>query len=152
MLDSCIAVIIGRPLIRENHLVRKIPLYFDEVTRSKPNQSQSVLPVTALSSARARCRGTQSCVTCAPFVAQGYDDTLCSLSVLRTDHPHVPTERRRRPHVDAFAEHPLTDVPISFRGQRYWMQSRTMMTSIGRKTHSIVPIARAPSRQMNYSP
>jgi hypothetical protein len=109
VLDSCIAVIIGRPLIRENHLVQKIPLYFDEVTRSKPNQSQSVLPVTSLSSTRARCRGTQSCVTCAPFVAQGYDDTLCSLSVLRTDHPHVPTERRRRPHVGAFAEHPLTD-------------------------------------------
>ena len=42
-------------------------------------------------------------------MAQGYDDTLCSLSMLRTDHPHVPTERRRRPHIDAFAEHPLTD-------------------------------------------
>ena len=43
------------------------------------------------------------------LVAQGYDDNLCSLSVLRTDHPHVPTERRRRPHVEAFATHPLTD-------------------------------------------
>ncbi len=29
--------------------------------------------------------------------------------MLSTDHPHVPTERRRRPHVDAFAEYPLTD-------------------------------------------
>ena len=56
VLDSCIAVIIGRPLIRENHLVQKIPLYFDEVTRSKPNKSQSVLPVTSLSSTRARLR------------------------------------------------------------------------------------------------
>ena len=109
VLDSFIAVILVRPLIRENHLVQKIPLYFDEVTRFKPNQSQSVLPVAALSSTSARCRGTQSCVTCVPFVAQGYDGTLCSLSVLRTDHPHVQTERRRRPHVDAFAEHPLTD-------------------------------------------
>ncbi len=42
-------------------------------------------------------------------MAQVYDDTLYSLSVLRTDHPHVPTERRRRPHVNAFADHPLTD-------------------------------------------
>ena len=109
VLDSCIAVIISRPLIRENHLVHKIPLYFDEQPSSRPDQSQSVLPATTLSSTRARCRGTQSCVTCAPFVAQGYDDTLCSLSVLRTDHPHVPTERRRRPHVEAFATHPLTD-------------------------------------------
>jgi len=41
-------------------------------------------------------------------VAQGYSDTLCSLSVLRTDHPHVPQERRR-PHVEPFAAHPLTD-------------------------------------------
>ena len=30
-------------------------------------------------------------------------------SVLRTDQPHVPTERRRPPHVEAFATHPLTD-------------------------------------------
>ena len=43
---------------------------------------------------RGKCRGTQ-----------GYSDTLCSLSVLRTDHPHVPTERRR-PHVAPFAAHP----------------------------------------------
>ena len=78
VLDSCIAVIISRPVIRENHLVRKIPLYFDEGARSKPNPSQSVLPVTTLSTTRAKCRGTQSCVTCAPFVALGYDDTLCT--------------------------------------------------------------------------
>ena len=109
MLDSYIAVIISRPKIRENHLVQKIPLYFDEQPSSRPHQSQSVLPATTLSSTRARCRGTQSCVTCAPFVAQGYDDTLCSSSVLRTDHPHVPAERRQRPRVEAFATHPLTD-------------------------------------------
>ena len=67
-----------------------------------------MVPVTTLVTARARCRGTQTCGTCAPFVAQGYSDTLCSLSVLRTDHPHVPQERRR-PHVEPFAAHPLTD-------------------------------------------
>jgi len=67
-----------------------------------------VVPVTTLATTRARCRGTQTCGTCAPFVAQGYSDTLCSLSVLRTDHPHVPQERRR-PHVEPFAAHPLTD-------------------------------------------
>jgi len=58
----------------ENHRVLKIPLYFDEVSRSKPNQRQSVMPVTSPSS---KCRGTQSCATCAPFEAQGYYDTLC---------------------------------------------------------------------------
>ena len=78
-------------MILENHLVQKIPLYFDEQPSSKPHQSQSVLPATTL------------------FVAQGYDDTLCSLLVLKTDHPHAPTERRRWPNVEAFATHPLTD-------------------------------------------
>ena len=38
-------------------------------------------------------------------MAQGYSDTLCSLSVLRTDVP----QERRRPHVEPFAAHPLTD-------------------------------------------
>jgi len=68
VLDSCIAIIVGRSIVRENHLVRKIPLYFNEI----PN---------------------------IPLVAQRYSDTLRSLSALRTDHPHVPQERRR-PHVE----------------------------------------------------
>ena len=46
VLDSCIAIIVGRPIIRENHVVRKIPLYFDEIPSSKPDLSQSVKPVT----------------------------------------------------------------------------------------------------------
>ena len=108
VIDSCISVIGSRPIIRANHLVRKIPLYFDEGPSSKPYQSQPVEPVTTLSTTKASCRGTQSCGTCAPSVAQGYSDTLCSLSVLRTDHPHVPQERRR-PHVEPFVAHPLTD-------------------------------------------
>jgi len=108
VIDSCISVIISRPLIRENHLVKKIPLYFDEATHSKTDRSQPVVPVTTLATTKARCRGTQTCGTCAPYVAQGYSDTLCSLSVLRTDHPHVPQERRR-PHVEPFAAHPQTD-------------------------------------------
>jgi hypothetical protein len=34
VIDSCIVVIISRPVIRENHMVHRIPLYFDEGTRS----------------------------------------------------------------------------------------------------------------------
>ena len=82
VIDSCIPVIVSRPIIRANHLVRKILLYFDEGASSKPDQSKPVVPVTTLSITRARCRGTQSCGTCAPFVAQDCSDTLCSLSVL----------------------------------------------------------------------
>jgi len=39
VIDSCIAVTINRPLIQANHLVQKIPLYFDETPRSKPDLS-----------------------------------------------------------------------------------------------------------------
>ena len=35
---------------------------------------------------------------------QGYDNTLCSLTMKRPDRPLVPPERRRRPHVDAFVD------------------------------------------------
>jgi hypothetical protein len=55
VLDSCIAIIVDRSIIRENYLVRKIPLYFNEIPSSKPDLSQSVtIPVTS----RAACRGT----------------------------------------------------------------------------------------------
>ncbi len=52
VIDSCIVVIISRPLIRANHLVQKIPLNFDETPRSKPDLSQPVVPVTT----HARCQ------------------------------------------------------------------------------------------------
>ena len=104
IIDSCIDLIISRPVIRENHLVHKIPHYFDETNRSKPYLSQSVRPVTP--STKASCVGAQPCVTCTPFVAQGYDNTLCSLTVPRFDRPRVPHERRRMPHADPFANQP----------------------------------------------
>ncbi len=85
IIDSCIAVIINL----ENHLVQKIPLYFDETTRSQPKENQAVRPVT-LATTRARCVGAQPCDTYIPFVALGYDNTLCSLSRLRDRHPLVP--------------------------------------------------------------
>ena len=37
-------------------------------------------------------------------ILQGYDNTLCSLTMKRPDCPLVPPERRRRPHADAFAD------------------------------------------------
>ena len=103
IIDSCIAVITSRPVIRENHLVQKIPLYFDETTRSQPKENQAVRPVT-LATTRARCVGAQPCDTCTPFVALGYDNTLCSLSRLRDRHPLVPQNQRRPPHVTPFAD------------------------------------------------
>jgi hypothetical protein len=63
VINSCIAVIISRPLIRANHLVQKLLFYFDETPRSKPDLNQPVVPVTTLATTRARCRGTQTCGT-----------------------------------------------------------------------------------------
>ena len=109
VIDSCIAVIISRPVMRDNHLVQKIPLYFDETTRSLPKESQAVRPVT-IATTRASCVGAQPCDTCTPFVAQGYDNTLCSLSLSRDHHPLVPQNQRRLPHVTLFADHTPLDM------------------------------------------
>ena len=96
VIDSCIDIIIGRPVIREHNLVHKLPHYFDETTSSKPHLCQSVTPVTpSLAKASSVC--AQPCTTCTPFVMQGYDNTLCSLTMKRPDRPLVPQERDRRP-------------------------------------------------------
>ena len=52
VIDSCIAVIVSRPLIRANHLVQKNPLHFDDTSRSKPDLSQPVVPVTGAAARR----------------------------------------------------------------------------------------------------
>ena len=103
VIDSCIEIIVGRPVIQEHYLIQKIPHYFDETTSSKPDLSQPVTPVTpSLAKLSRVC--AQPCTTCTPFVMQGYDITLCSLTIKRPDHPIAPHERRRRPHVDALAD------------------------------------------------
>ena len=45
VIDSCLEVIIGRPLIRSHHLTRKIPSYFDEV-ESRCQSNQEARPVS----------------------------------------------------------------------------------------------------------
>ena len=74
VIDSCIDIIVGRPVIREHHLLHKLPHYFDETTSSKPHLSQSVTPVTpSLAKASSVC--AQPYTTCTLFVMQGYDNT-----------------------------------------------------------------------------
>ncbi len=125
VIDSC-------PVIREHHLIQKVPHYFDETTSSRPDLSQSVTPVTpSLAKLSRVC--AQPCTTCTSFVLQGYDNTLCSLTMKRPNRPLVPPERRQRPHVDAFAD--LTPIDestlLSSREANNWMPSRTTMTSNG---------------------
>ena len=43
-------------------------------------------------------------------VRQGYDNTLCSLSLSRDHHPLVPQNQRRLPHVTPFADHTPLDM------------------------------------------
>ena len=105
VIDSCIDIIISRQVIREHHLITKIPHYFDEPNRSEPQLSQSVEPVTLASMSASRV-GAQPCATCTPFVSKGYDNTLCSMALARTDRFHVPQERTQRPHARAFANQP----------------------------------------------
>ena len=50
--------------------------------------------------------GAQPCATCTPFVSKGYDNTLCSMALARTDRFHVPHEHSQRPHARAFANPP----------------------------------------------
>ena len=149
VIDSCIDIIVGRPVIRKHHLIQKIPDYFDETTSSRHDLSQSVTPVTpSLAKLSRIC--AQPCTTCTPFVLQGYDSTLCSLTMKRPDRPLVPPERRRRPHVDAFADiTPIDEFTLIESSQ----QSRTTMTSNGRQIHSkCVPRVQTPKRQMKSLP
>ena len=67
VIDSCIDIIVCRPVIREHHLIQKIHHYFDEMTSSRPDLSQSVTPVTpSLAKLSRVC--AQPCITCTPFV------------------------------------------------------------------------------------
>ena len=78
IIDSCIDIIIGRPIICAYHLVHKIP-------RSRPYLSHSDLTVsTSLASANSIC--AIPCAQCPAFAAYGYDTTLCSLVAGETDH------------------------------------------------------------------
>ena len=45
VIDSCIEVIIGRPVIKSHHLTHKIPSYFDEVESRCPS-NQEARPVS----------------------------------------------------------------------------------------------------------
>jgi hypothetical protein len=55
VIDSCITVIVDRPVIRSHHLVRKIPSYFDEI-ESRCQSNQEARPVST-----PVCRTCHSC-------------------------------------------------------------------------------------------
>ena len=59
VLDSYITIIVDRPIVRENHLVRKILQYFDEIPSSKRSPVTHVPHLwrraTATLYARGRC-------------------------------------------------------------------------------------------------
>ena len=75
--------IVGRPVIREHHLIQKLPHYFDETTSSRPDLSQSVTPVTS-SLAKASSVCAQPCTTCT--VAPTKSGFRSQLKVLSSVH------------------------------------------------------------------
>ena len=90
---------ISRPIIRVNHLVQKIPLYFDEIPSSKPYLSQPVVPVTTPVTSRARCCGTQSCDTSVRLnAATGVADSEYSTNNDKVGHPETNGVRPNRLH------------------------------------------------------
>ena len=102
IIDSCIDIIIGRPIIRAYHLVHKIPRYFDEVSRSRPDLSHSDLPASTSSTSK-NCISAIPCAQCPSFAALGYETTFCSLTTRKTDHlPDLPDEPR--PLAASFAD------------------------------------------------
>ena len=112
VIDSCIEVIVGLPDIRSHRLIHIIPSYFDtpDPTYLEPQTpSQGHDPTVSRDSATlsllapsrkptqsntARCRGAAACDKCSPFIAMGYDHTLCSLA----GRPHTPQRRETGRH------------------------------------------------------
>jgi hypothetical protein len=57
VIDSCITVILDRPVIMSHHLVRTIPSYFDEIeSRCQSNQMGILVCCTCHSCAHPRCQ------------------------------------------------------------------------------------------------
>ena len=53
VIDSCMQVIVGRPVIRSHHLFCKIPSYFDEIeSRCQSNQEARPAPTPICSLCR----------------------------------------------------------------------------------------------------
>ena len=109
LIDSCIEVIVGLPDIRSHRLIHIIPSYFDTpdstyLEPQTPTQGHDPSASTTLSllepskssttTNAARCRGAVACDKCSPFIAMGYDNTLCSLA----GRPHIPQQRNTGNH------------------------------------------------------
>ena len=90
VIDSCIEVIIGRPVIRSHHLVRKIPSYFDEV-ESRCQSNQEARPVST-----PVCNACHSCAhpRCQHSHAKqmGIDTDRGSIWITRSDQSPDPID------------------------------------------------------------
>ena len=65
VIDSCIKVIVGRPVIRSHHLFRKIPSYFDEVeSRCQSNQEARPVSTPVYCTCHSCAHPQMSAVTC----------------------------------------------------------------------------------------
>ena len=146
IIDSCIDIIVSRPVIREYHLVHKFPYYFDEVTRSKPDLSHSILPATP-ARAIVNCINAIPCAQCPTFFVPGYDINLCALVSEETDHLLVLPDEPR-PLAAPFAD------PRSSEGMHLIAKSEVLGTLEDDDdiewTPEFVPIEGTSTRQTSY--
>ena len=157
VIESFIEVIVGLPDIRSHRLIHIIPSYFDTPDPSylePPTTSQGQTPTVSRDSAtlsllapsrkptqnnKARCRGAAACNNCSPFIAVGYDHTLCSLA----GRPHTPQRR----------DTPSSGRRTSSRKRISWTHLRMMMTLNGNITHSMPTMLANRARHLrSYSP
>ena len=92
VIDSCIDIIVGTILLFESTIsYRKFPI--SSIRRRALNSIST--PVTPKLAKLSRVCA-QPCTTCTSFVMQGYDNTLCPLTMMRPDR----ARRVCRPNTD----------------------------------------------------
>jgi hypothetical protein len=97
----------------EGLIIKWQKAHYDEVARGRTRKRILIRPKGSAKSASREVKAGERCEGCGKprhkresCQLAGYSDTLCSLSVLRSDRPHVPQERRRS-RVEPFATHSL---------------------------------------------
>ena len=141
VIDSCIKVIIDRPVIRSHHLVCKIPSYFDEI-ESRCQSNQEARPVstpvccTCHSCAHPRCQQSHA-------KQMGIDVGEDSIWMTR------PDQSSAIPSADPqlLETYDLVEIKVMC-----WIPSTMMMTSNGQITHLIIAIMRTPRLYKSYWP
>ena len=149
VIDSCIKVIVDRPVIRSHHLVRKIPSYFDEVeSRCQSNQEARPASTPICSLYRTPQMSAVTCKTNRDWFWRGLhmDDATWSVSGLARWTGVLLCHPICRPSA-------TWDIRSRRKKVMCWIPSTMMMMiSNGQITHLIIAIIRTPRVYKSYWP